>query len=205
MAVARAPWLADARPYPWPYDGGIDPRRLALVIAGDQAAWVARSTGAQAVAAVIDSVARSVRDVGGLVVHVRHAGWPSPSRLPPTRVDAGWALATPVAAVDVVADAAGVDGFYGGALDQILRRDGRDTLVFCGFGAEATVNSTLRSANDRGFESVTLADGCAWFDPVTGRHTLHSITMSGGIFGATAASADLLTALDSLITAEARS
>jgi nicotinamidase-related amidase len=100
-----------------------------------------------------------------------------------------------VLAGDLVVDATGIDGFYGSGLDQELRDRRLDTLVLAGYGGEATVSSTLRSANDRGYECLTLVDGVAMFDPVTGVSTLHSITMSGGIFGAIAPSAALLAAL----------
>ena len=188
--------MIPADPYPWPCGGRLEPRRLALVIAGDQRAWALRSVGAAEAAAVIATVAGAVRDVGGVVVHVRHGRSSSPrAGLPPARGETAWELTGPGAAVDLVVDATGIDGFYGSSLDQELRDRGVDTLVLAGYGGEATVSSTLRSANDRGYECLTLVDGVAMFDPATGLSTLRSITMSGGIFGAIAPSAALLAAL----------
>lgn len=185
-----------AEPYPWPYDGMLDPRRLALVIAGAQPAWARRSADVASVAAVIAQVADAVRAKGGTVVHIRHTGVrPSQSGLPPAHADEGWFLNTDPAALDIVVDAAGVNGFYGGPLDHELRSLGIDTLVLCGFGAEAAVSSTLRSANDRGYECLTLTDAAAPFEAALGRHDLQSITMSGGIFGAVATSGAFLAAL----------
>lgn len=185
-----------AEPYPWPYDGTLDPRRLALVIAGAQPAWARRCAGASSVVTVIETVAGAVRAAGGAVVHVRHSrSRPSPSGLPPLRDDHDWLVGTDPAPEDVVVDAGGINGFYGGALDQVLRSRGLDTLVMCGFGAEAAVSSTLRSANDRGYECLTLTDGAAPFDAALGQHELSSITMSGGIFGAIASSEAFLAAL----------
>lgn len=185
-----------ADPYPWPYDGRLDPTRLALVIAGDQPAWSCRSAGAHDVAAVIDATAAAVRAARGRVVHIRHARHhPGPGPLPPARGTPGWQLASPAEVDDLVVDSAGVDGFFGSALDSHLRAAGVDTLVLAGYGAEAAVSSTLRSANDRGYECLTLDDGVAPFDAFTGRHSLSSITMSGGIFGAVASSAELIAAL----------
>ena len=191
----------DSQPYPWPYDGDLDPHRLALVIAGAQPAWARRSVGADTVAAVIGKVAAAVRDRGAVVVHVRHTGFGrSPSGLPPTAASGAdgaeeWGLCDDPAVGDVVVDAAGVDGFCGSALDFELRRRGIDTLVLCGYGAEAAVSSMLRSANDRGYECLTLTDASAPFDEVLGAHDLSSITMSGGIFGAIASSESFLEAL----------
>jgi nicotinamidase-related amidase len=185
-----------ADPYPWPFGGSLETRRLALVIAGDQPAWALRSAGAVEAAVVIARVGAAVRAAGGVVVHVRHGRSSSPrAGLPPARGDAGWALTGPAPAGDHVIDATRIDGFYGSSLDQDLRDRGVDTLVLAGYGGEATVSSTLRSANDRGYECLTLVDGVAMFDLRTGASTLHSITMSGGIFGAVAPSAALLAAL----------
>lgn len=189
--------MVPADPYPWPYDGPVDPRRLALVIAGAQHSWKRRSVGAEAAAGWLDLVAEAVRDAGGLVVHIRH-GSADPgcrSGLPPIRSDPSWELATVVMPGDVVVDACGVDGFTNSSLDHELRRRQVDTLVLAGYGAEAAVSSTLRSANDRGFECLTLIDATAPFEHGTGLRSLHSITMSGGIFGAVAPSAALLAAL----------
>jgi len=192
-----------ADPYPWPYDGDLDPRRLALVVAGAQAAFAGRSVGAGAVARTLAAVAAAVARAGGLVVHLRHASATRrPSGLPPPPGGAGWALATHPAPGDLVVDAAGLDGFFGSGLDAALRARGADTLVLAGFGAEAAVSSTLRGANDRGYECLTLADAAAPFDPATGARSLHTVTMSGGIFGAVAPAAALLAALPDPVPVE---
>lgn len=187
-----------AEPYPWPYDGELDPTRLALVIAGDQPAWVACSESAPAVASVIDVLVSMIRSAGGLVVHVRHAvsaavrdRCPALAQL---RLSARQ-LAVCSEAGDLVVEAAGIDGFYGSSLDRDLRATGIHQLVFAGFGAEAAVSSTLRTANDKGYECLTLTDAVAPFEGATGRRALSSITMSGGIFGAIAPSDALLAAL----------
>jgi nicotinamidase-related amidase len=65
----------------------------------------------------------------------------------------------------------------------------------CGLGAETAVDCTVRSANDRGFECLTLTDAVAPHDPALAARTHHSITMSGGIFGAIGTTTDLLTAM----------
>lgn len=189
-----------ADPYPWPYDGPVDPKRLALVIAGAQQAWVRRSVGAADAAAVLLAVAGVVRRAGGLVVHIRHGATAAGAGgLPPARTDPEWSLVTAREEGDLLVDAGGIDGFFASPLDHELRQRGVDTLILAGYGAEAAVNSTLRSANDRGYECLTLTDGSAPFDAETGAHTLSSITMSGGIFGAVASSHDLLAALSFLL------
>ena len=189
----------DAAPYPWPYDGDVDPRCLAVIVAGAQDAWAARSLERLAVGEVIARVIGAARAAEATVVHLRH-GAPAPRGcgLPPEPGSAAWKLITDPVPGDLVIDAGGVDGFHGGMLDDILRARGIDHLVLVGYGAEATVDSTLRSANDRSYECLVLVDGVAPFGVDTGRGALSSVTMSGGIFGAVATSASFLTALNPL-------
>lgn len=187
----------DSTPYPWPYDGCLEPARLALVVAGAQVGWAARSRRAAEVATVLLSVAAELRAVGALVVVVRHGAPPGRHRtaFPPSPGHDDWQLTLPARAADVVVDAGGVDGFHGGPLDDVLRAKGVDHLVIGGFGHEAAVDSTLRSANDRGYECLVLVDGVAPFDDDLGAHALASVAMSGGIFGAVGTSTELVTAV----------
>lgn len=191
------PTLASSVPYPWPYDGRLDPGRLALVVAGAQAGWMDASCDAAAVAARIGTVGATVRGVGGLVVLIHHSGRAGgrPSPLPPDARSAGASPGMVPASGALVVRAAGISGFHGGPLDDELRGRGIDHLVLAGYGAEACVDSTLRAANDRGYECLTLADAVAPFSPELGRSALSSITRSGGIFGAVASSAELVEAL----------
>jgi len=189
--------LDQTLPYPWPYDGCLDPSRLALIVAGAQTGWIEASPDHAGVAARIAAVSRAVREAGALVVLVHHSR-PAGSRPTPFPPEHGTRPAEPgvaQSAGDLVVRSAGVDGFHGGPLDDELRTRGIDHLVLTGFGAEACVDSTLRSANDRGYECLTVTDAVAFFSPQLGRHALASITMSGGIFGAIGPSAALVEAL----------
>jgi nicotinamidase-related amidase len=189
--------LERSAPYPWPWDGDLDLRRTALVVAGAQEAWAQRSRRVAEVSAVIDRVAAVIRDGGGPVVrlvHVAPAGT-RPGPLPPPERSSGARLLGPIEHRDLVIEAVGSNGFHGSRLDAELRRRGIARLVMTGYGAEATVDSTLRSANDRGYECLVLTDAVAPFHDDLGARALASVTMSGGIFGAIGTSADLLGAL----------
>ncbi|MCU1353508.1 MAG: cysteine hydrolase [Acidimicrobiales bacterium] len=193
--------VAHTDPYPWPWDAALAGHRLALVIAGGQQHWAARSADPFPALAALATTAGAVRAAGGLVVAIRHtdpAPWAAgPPRSLPARGTAGWQLALPDGiVVDHLVDAAGADGFYGSPLDDVLRRAGRDQLALAGLASEVTVDSTLRSANDRGYECLVLTDACAPHAPALGARALHSVTMSGGIFGALGTTAALRAALD---------
>jgi nicotinamidase-related amidase len=60
------------------------------------------------------------------------------------------------------------------------------------------VHSTLRSANDRGYECLTIADACLAADTETQRGAISSIEMSGGIFGAVGSTDAVIAALNQL-------
>jgi len=184
-------------PYPWPYDAadGLRPDRLALVVDGAQARWASDATE---LLEHIDVVARTLRAEGVLVVFVRHAR-PSTTRRRrddlPVEHSRAWELAWTPDPRDLVVDSPGCDGFLSGRLDFELRARGRDHLLFAGLASEVLVDSTLRSANDRGYECLTLRDLVHPFHPDTGERVLASVTMSGGIFGAVGSSDAVLAAL----------
>lgn len=60
--------------------------------------------------------------------------------------------------------AQGIDGFYASPLEAQLRAAGRTHLLMAGFAAEITIDSTLRGANDRGFECLVLTESVAHID-----------------------------------------
>jgi len=166
------------RPYPWPYDGDPDPRRLALVVVGAQRWWADRTCDPGAALEALERTAKVVRDAGGAVVLVSRSG----AGEPVLDLDPG----------DLVVECAGMSGFSGGPLDGRLRGLGRDRLAVGGLGTETAVYSTLGGANDRGYECLALADAVASHDPAVGPRALASVTMSGGIFGAVGTTSDLL-------------
>src|SRR5216683_1639554 len=146
-------------PYPWPWDGPLDPSRLALVAVGCQRWWADRTSEVERALAALDRTARAVRDTGGLVVLVRHGRPTGPARrrsLLPRPGEVGWEPVTTRVRGDVVVDASGVDAFFGSSLDADLRSLDRDTLAIGGLGFETAVYSTMTGANDRGYEHGAL-------------------------------------------------
>lgn len=171
-----------ARPYDWPCCADAAASRTALLVAGAHEGWRARCAARDGAGAVVGRVVRALRPAGVMVVRLRHA---VPGA--PPGPDPFWHLAA-----DADVAASGVDGFFGSALDRVLRDAGRDHLVLTGFGLEGPVHSTLRSANDMGYECLTLVDACAACEPGCAGPAIETITMSGGIFGAVAPAAALV-------------
>jgi nicotinamidase-related amidase len=191
--------VADTVPYAWPYDGELRGAGLALVVCGAQRDLAAVSASADTALEAVRELAAVVRSAGGDVVWGRHGrrAAPGPVRSAlPTRGTSGWELIEVPAAADVVIDAAGWDGCFSSELEHLLRSRNTTHLALGGLASELTVDSTVRTLNDRGFECLVLTDGCAPIDLEMGRRAHHSLTMSGGIFGALGTTRDLAAALD---------
>ncbi len=179
--------VAGTTPYPWPYDVGLARSRLALVVVGWNTTWWQRCVRPEQVVAPINRLAAALDHVV-VVDHEPRACVNGPT---PSRTDG----APPALQGARVIGAAGIDGFFGGPLDTVLRRARRDLLLLVGLGLETTVHSTMRSANDRGYECLLVIDACASHDPDAVPYATSMVEMSGGIFGAVGTSDHVLAAL----------
>ena len=96
-----------------------------------------------------------------------------------------------------VIDKPGKGAFYATDLEAILRSRGIGHLVICGVTTEVCVHTTVREANDRGFDCLVLSDCTGSYFPQFHEAALAMIKAQGGIFGWVAPSSALLTALAS--------
>lgn len=88
----------------------------------------------------------------------------------------------PIAGEPVI-DKPGKGSFHATDLHQILIARGIKTLVVCGVTLEVCVHTTVREANDRGYECVVLSDCVASYFPEFQRVGLEMIKAQGAIFG----------------------
>jgi nicotinamidase-related amidase len=177
-------------PYPWPYDGALTLSRTALVVVGWTTTWWHQCHRPEL---VVDPIRRLAEAVDHVVVveHTPPTVGSSRSSIPSS--SAGGAPPT-LPGVDSIT-AAGIDGFFGGPLDTVLRAAHCDLLLLVGLGLEGPVHSTMRSANDRGYECLLVVDACAPLDPDLVAPATSMVEMSGGIFGAIGMTDPVLAAL----------
>ena len=173
-------------------------------------------------AAIVPTVQRVLhawRQAGGMVVHTRESHRPDLSDCPPAKRlrgapklrigDAGpmgrilvagepgnqiIAALAPVEG-EFVIDKPGKGAFHATPLQQLLRQNGISHLIVMGVTTEVCVQTTLREANDRGYDCLLVEDGTESYFPAFKQATLEMVRAQGAIVGWTAPSALLLAAL----------
>lgn len=170
----------------------------------------------QAIIPALMRLLDSWRRAGGMVVHTREGHLPDLSDCPPTKRNRGNPIlrigdvgpmgriliqgepghqivaALSPQAEEIVIDKPGKGAFYATPLQSALVHRGITQLVFTGVTTEVCVQSSMREANDRGYECLLLEDCTASYFPAFKTATINMIIAQGGIVGWCTSSTELL-------------
>jgi biuret amidohydrolase len=174
----------------------------------------------QAIVPTVAELLAIVRQAGVPVIHTRECHAPDLSDCPPAKrgrgspslrigdpgpmgriLIAGEPGADIVPALaplpgEMVIDKPGKGGFHATHLSRILEDLGTRTLFFAGVTTEVCVQTTMREANDRGFECLLIEDATESYFPAFKTATLAMIRAQGAIVGWTATTEEVGRALD---------
>ncbi|MEK5324959.1 biuret amidohydrolase [Aeribacillus sp. FSL M8-0254] len=116
------------------------------------------------------------------------------------RGEKGWEIIDELKPMEgeLIIDKPGKGSFYATDLDLVLRNKGIKNLILTGITTDVCVHTTMREANDRGYECLILEDCTGATDYSNHLAALNMVKMQGGVFGSVSSSEKVLKAIENL-------
>nr|OQO29974.1 hypothetical protein B0A51_02565 [Rachicladosporium sp. CCFEE 5018] len=96
-----------------------------------------------------------------------------------------------------IIDKPGKGAFTNTDFHLLLRVKGVRNLIICGVTTDVCVSTTMREANDRGYDCLLVEDCCAASSKTLHLAAMEMVKTEGGIFGAVAKASDVIAVLES--------
>jgi nicotinamidase-related amidase len=209
----------EADPYHWPYNGDLRPENSVFLVIDMQTDFCGKGGYVDKMGydlsltrtpiPRIQRVLAAMREHNFHVMHTREGHRPDLSDLPDNkrwrsrRIGAGIGDPGPCGRIltrgepgwEIIPEVAPLAGEAVIDLDMLLRQKGIKNIVLAGITTDVCVHTTMREANDRGYECLLLSDCTGATDYGNYLAALEMIKMQGGVFGAVAKSDAFLAAI----------
>jgi nicotinamidase-related amidase len=216
----------EANPYPYPLPENkpcliiIDMQRDFMEPGGFGESWGNDVSLVRTIIEPLQKLLATCRELGIPVVHTREAHSPDLSDCPAAKINRGNSalkigdtgpmgriLVSDSAGNEIIPELAPIDGelelikpgkgaFYNTSIEQHLVQLGCTHLIMTGVTTEVCVQTTMREANDRGYECLLVEDCTESYFPEFKRATIDMMTAQGGIVGWSTQSALLIETLE---------
>eukprot|EP00850_Spirogloea_muscicola_P016695 SM000137S00473 [mRNA] locus=s137:366295:369447:+ [translate_table: standard] len=116
------------------------------------------------------------------------------------RGEKGWDIIPELYPIEgeAIIEKPGKGSFYATDLEMLLHLKGIRNIVLAGITTDVCVHTTMRDANDRGFECLLLSDCTGATDHNNHMAALNMVKMQGGVFGSVSSGSEFLRAITAL-------